>query len=151
MLIIKPADLPKSPHYDRIKELYTQFYHEEVGLHTQLNNGYVPEWNEFDDWVAGMDKYGDTYLVCTEDEGLVTGLVCFSVSDEIGLGMVYTDPAYRQRGLASTLLEYVIQTAHDLGIPRIELTVVSLNAPAIKLYQKYGFLTSLFYMNKKVA
>ena len=65
--------------------------------------------------------------------------------------MVYTDPAYRQRGLASTLLEYVIQTAHDLGIPRIELTVVSLNAPAIKLYQKYGFLTSLFYMNKKVV
>ena len=159
MLIIRTEEgFKDSPHYEDVKSLYRSFYEEEVGLHTQLNNGYVPEWNEFDDWLAGVAKYGNSYLVCTTtDTGNITGVVFFTIGylndipAEVSLGMVYVPPEYRRKGIATELMEYVIQTAEDLSVPRIELTVVGINLPAIKLYNKFGFFTSFYYMNRKVG
>lgn len=159
MLIIQPdSDFINSPHYEEIKALYRKFYEEEIALHNQINNGYVPEWSEFDTWLENMGKYGNVYLACTTTaEGAITGLTFFSIGYidnvpmELSLCMVYVAVEHRRKGYATELLEYVVQTAEERNVPRIELTVVGVNLPAIKLYSKFGFFTSFYYMNRKIA
>ena len=52
----------------------------------------------------------------------------------------YVDPIHRGKGIGKTLLEKGITLAEkDEKIRRINLTVVSDQAPAIRLYEKMGF------------
>lgn len=47
--------------------------------------------------------------------------------------------AFRGQGIAPKLISTVFEWATDIGISRLELTVIKENAKAIKLYQKMGF------------
>jgi len=58
---------------------------------------------------------------------------------QIGMG-VHDD--FTGRGVGSALLAALIDTADNwLAIKRVELTVYVDNAPAIRLYEKFGFET----------
>ena len=46
---------------------------------------------------------------------------------------------YRGIGIGTALMEYVINWAKTLDYEKISLSVFSTNAPAINLYQKFGF------------
>lgn len=48
---------------------------------------------------------------------------------------------YRGKGLGKALFETAEQWAKDVGISRLELTVVTANEPAVALYKKRGFET----------
>ncbi len=48
---------------------------------------------------------------------------------------------YRGKGLGKALFEISEQWAKDVGISRLELTVVTANEPAVALYKKRGFET----------
>ncbi|MCK6074539.1 GNAT family N-acetyltransferase [Paenibacillus silvae] len=53
---------------------------------------------------------------------------------------VYVSPAYRGEGLASRLLSEVLERGRHLeGIKQINLSVVTTNAAARRLYERYGF------------
>ena len=48
---------------------------------------------------------------------------------------------YRGKGLGKALFEISEQWAKDVGVSRLELTVVTANEPAVALYKKRGFET----------
>ena len=50
---------------------------------------------------------------------------------------LYTEPAYRRRGIASQTLRYLIDEAYARGITRISLDSTAMGRP---LYEKFGFV-----------
>ncbi len=64
-------------------------------------------------------------------------VVC--VLDEAQIVNVATSEAYRGLGLASDVLERVILECQNRNLSMISLEVRESNAPAITLYQKFGF------------
>ena len=50
---------------------------------------------------------------------------------------MYTDPAYRRRGVAYQTLDLLVRAARDKGINFITLEATDMGRP---LYEKYGFL-----------
>lgn len=62
-----------------------------------------------------------------------------------GLGAVWTDPAYRGRGLAAHLTARLAAYAHDGGTHLLHLQVESDNAAAIALYRRMGVDTHSAY------
>jgi ribosomal protein S18 acetylase RimI-like enzyme len=53
---------------------------------------------------------------------------------------VYVPKPFRQQKVATQLLEYVINLCHQAGIQMLSLEVSTANAPAIHLYEKFGFV-----------
>ena len=50
---------------------------------------------------------------------------------------LYTEPAYRRRGIAAQTLRYLIDEAYARGITRISLDSTAMGRP---LYEKFGFV-----------
>ena len=50
---------------------------------------------------------------------------------------VYTDPAYRRRGIAYKTLDLLVREARDRGVTGISLEATDMGRP---LYEKYGFV-----------
>ena len=57
-----------------------------------------------------------------------------------GLGSVWTDPAYRGRGLAAHLTARLAAAAHAEGVTLVHLQVEHDNETAIRLYRRLGFV-----------
>jgi ribosomal protein S18 acetylase RimI-like enzyme len=62
-----------------------------------------------------------------------------------GLGAVWTDPAYRGRGLAAHLTASLAAAAHADGVTLLHLQVEHDNEGAIRLYRRLGFDTHSAY------
>ena len=62
----------------------------------------------------------------------------FTHCGELGMGV---HPRYRRLGIGQQLIAHTIQKAKEIGLERIELEVFASNIPAIKLYEKLGFVT----------
>jgi GNAT superfamily N-acetyltransferase len=63
-----------------------------------------------------------------------------------GLGAVWTDPAYRGRGLAAHLTAQLAAAARARGLHLVHLQVEHDNATAIRLYRRLGFDTHSSYV-----
>ena len=61
----------------------------------------------------------------------------FEHRGELGMGVL---PPYRGLGIGQRLLSRTILRAREDGLERIELEVFASNVPAIKLYEKIGFI-----------
>lgn len=62
------------------------------------------------------------------------------------LGFMYTDEAYRGRGINAQIVESLKQWSFQNGLKEIRLTVYSDNLPAIKAYEKVGFKKHIIEM-----
>lgn len=60
------------------------------------------------------------------------------------------DEAYRRRGVATAMVEYMKRDAKDKGLDRVELDVWAFNAEALAFYEAAGFTTYRRYMEMKV-
>lgn len=56
---------------------------------------------------------------------------------------------YRRSGIGQRLITRTIQKAKEGGLERIELEVFASNVPAIKLYEKMGFVTEAVKKNAR--
>ena len=79
-----------------------------------------------------------TYYVFKEDDKILGYGGVWKVSDEGQITNIAVLPEYRKRGIASQLLEKIIEVCCD--VDRIILEVRESNIPAICLYEKYGFI-----------
>lgn len=61
----------------------------------------------------------------------------FAHCGALGMGV---HKGYRRLGIGARLLEHSLRAASELGLERIQLEVFASNTPAIKLYEKAGFL-----------
>ncbi len=79
------------------------------------------------------------YTALGRENALLGYLGTRRVLDEWEIVNVAVDPAFRREHLGSRLLETVLAEARESGVKQIFLEVREHNAPAIGLYEKYGF------------
>lgn len=79
------------------------------------------------------------YFVC-EINGKIVGHGGFTtVLDEGDITNIAVRPEFRRKGLASKILEAMIDSANKQNLAFLTLEVRSQNTPAMSLYEKYGF------------
>ncbi|SEN03322.1 GNAT family N-acetyltransferase [Paenibacillus sp. OK076] len=90
----------------------------------------------------------DYILGAYTEEGILAGTMGFKREQGIKLRHkgyiwgVYVSPSYRGCGLASRMLREVLDRGRELeGIEQINLSVVTTNESARRLYEQYGFET----------
>lgn len=79
------------------------------------------------------------FLVAQYDDKIVGYCGVYLVQDEGDITNVLVEETYRNRGIASIILENMISQLEKKGIYNITLEVRVSNEQAIHLYQKYDF------------
>jgi ribosomal protein S18 acetylase RimI-like enzyme len=64
------------------------------------------------------------------------------------LGFMYVEPRYRGKGINKIILDHLIGWSTTYGITEIVLEVYYENYPAIKAYEKAGFIKHLITMRR---
>jgi len=82
-----------------------------------------------------VDEGGKTRMVASSTLGFQS-MELYHHRAEFGI-TIHDD--YQGRGLGTTLTGYMIDIARERGIKKIDLTVVSHNKRAIRVYEKLGF------------
>ena len=84
-------------------------------------------------------------VVIAEVDGQPAGFVLFftTFSTFVGLPGLYLEdlfvrPAFRKRGIATTLMRHLARTAVERGYGRFEWSVLDWNEPAIRFYRSLG-------------
>jgi len=62
----------------------------------------------------------------------------FRTAPGLYLEDLFVEPAYRRRGVGTTLLAHVARLAVERGCARLEWAVLDWNAPAIAFYERHG-------------
>jgi [ribosomal protein S18]-alanine N-acetyltransferase len=76
------------------------------------------------------------------DDSLAGYLCTWSIGDELHIHNVVTEPGFRRRGVARTLLEGALSRGLEEGLKRAFLEVRAGNEGAIALYRSFGFETT---------
>ena len=88
---------------------------------------------------AALDNPSVAMLLALGEDGAPLGYAVLStVLDEGNLDNIAVAPAYRRQGVADALLSVVTGFGRE-HLSRLMLEVRASNAPAIALYEKYGF------------
>ncbi len=83
---------------------------------------------------------GSAEFLCAKLNGHVAGYIgLHHVLDEGYIANIAVTGAFRRMGVASALLDSILETAGRLGLAFLSLEVRVSNAPAQALYRKYGF------------
>jgi ribosomal-protein-alanine N-acetyltransferase len=95
-------------------------------------------------WSAGMFwnelANGHHYLVVTDADGLVAGYAGLTVGpDEAWVQNMAVRRDAQRSGIGRTLLGELLVEAGRSGVPRVLLEVAVDNAPAQRLYARFGF------------
>lgn len=107
------------------------------------------------EWRAWIERERTALLIATARDGVRArdaGIVVVGPHHEdgtaAGLYAVWVAPWARGRGVGGALMRAAVARAEQMGFPRILLDVGDHNAPAIALYERFGFeptgRTSLF-------
>jgi len=93
-----------------------------------------------DPWPEDMLLRMRDRITVAAEGGTVAGYLVFSsVLDEGSVDNIAVAPAFRRQGIAAQLLAGAIEKARAAGISFITLEVRASNAPAVALYERFGF------------
>lgn len=82
------------------------------------------------------------YYECAEDDGNVVGYMgMWKILDEGHITNVAVLPEYRNKGIATMLIDKMIAVCKCSEIYNMTLEVRESNLPAINLYKKFGFFS----------
>lgn len=71
---------------------------------------------------------------------IVASVTCWDIDEEtVATENIFTIPKYRNRHLASSTLQYVLDEATKRGMKRARLTVYADDTEALHMYYKFGF------------
>ena len=131
----------------RIRQLREEGAAEEIDLVPVLKDYYCRHMADktFVSWLA-MDE---ERIIGTSGMSFVEKPPWFGCpSGKIGLlSSMYTDPAYRRRGIARELLSRVMQEARDHGCGTVQITASDMG---VLLYADYGFVKNGNFMQYKI-
>jgi len=117
---VKPARLSQRGEFD----LLNQFYSE----------------HRVEAWTPLMFEMGPFYGVWRDGQLIAAAGVHFVTPFIAQIGNVFSHPRYRGRGYATAATAGVTNHLRRMGIQIISLFVVAENAPAIRIYQRQGFV-----------
>jgi ribosomal-protein-alanine N-acetyltransferase len=95
-------------------------------------------------YLAELENVGVSFCYLARDEmGQAVGFCSFwRIVDELHINNLAVLPAHRRRGIASTLLIYVLKEGALLGARSATLEVRRSNEDARRLYERFGFAAS---------
>ena len=79
------------------------------------------------------------FIVAKEDEKVIAFAMCWFIMDECHIGNIAVLPEYRNQGVATKLLDNLLEDCTEHGTNYLMLEVRVSNLPAITLYKKLGF------------
>lgn len=82
---------------------------------------------------------GDLFLVAKRSGRIVGYMVTGIGWRKADIISIAVDPEYRNMGVGRALILYTIKKLRELGAGRLELTVRTTSAAAIRLYRSFGF------------
>lgn len=92
----------------------------------------------FNTKINDISKFSKYLIYSIDDKNI--GFVDFSfIYDRIELNYIYVEKSYRNKNIASKLMDKLIEFAIDNKCINITLEVDESNNAAINLYKKYGF------------
>lgn len=100
---------------------------------------------DFENQLSGYIK-GDFFVGAFIEDSLIGVAALYheqyeKLAHKGDIGSVYVTPEYRNKGIANQLLTEIIKLAKHAGnIKHINLSVITSNEPAIKLYKGLGFV-----------
>ena len=101
----------------------------------ELINSFLKYFNTKINYISEFNKY----LIYSIDDKNI-GFIDFSfIYDRIELNYIYVEKLYRNKNIASKLMDKLIEFAIDNKCINITLEVDESNDAAINLYKKYGF------------
>lgn len=131
----------------RINQLREEGAKEDIDLRPALRDNYMRHMKDgtFVSWIA-------------EDEGKIIGTSGMSFvekppyfgcpSGKMGLlSSMFTNPAYRRKGIAKELLHRVVEEAKNYGCGTVQITASNMG---VKLYTAYGFTHNGNFMQYKL-
>lgn len=131
----------------RINQLREEGAKEDIDLRPALRDYYMRHMKDgtFVSWIA-------------EDEGKIIGTSGMSFvekppyfgcpSGKMGLlSSMFTNPAYRRKGIAKELLHRVVEEAKNYGCGTVQITASDMG---VKLYTAYGFVYNGNFMQYKL-
>ena len=131
----------------RINQLREEGAKEDIDLRPALRDYYIRHMKDgtFVSWIA-------------EDEGKIIGTSGMSFvekppyfgcpSGKMGLlSSMFTNPAYRRKGIAKELLHRVVEEAKNYGCGTVQITASDMG---VKLYTAYGFTHNGNFMQYKL-
>ena len=83
----------------------------------------------------------ETFLVARDDRTIIGYIAAYTEDDTAYIASIAVDPAYQGNGLGRLLMETVMETFAQAGVPTIGLHVREDNEAAIHLYHSLGFIT----------
>lgn len=86
-----------------------------------------------------LENRNTTYIVAKENDEIVGFAGLSTCLDEATLNNIVVKKSHRNRGIGGELLEALIELCSDLSMRTFTLEVDTENAPAIHLYEKFGF------------
>jgi RimJ/RimL family protein N-acetyltransferase len=90
-------------------------------------------------WIEKLLDCGKNFLV-SQDGTVIGHAALFPDFDRLDAEyVIFVDQRYRNRGMGSELTALAVETARNLGIENIWLTVEATNLRAIRVYKKVGF------------
>lgn len=84
-----------------------------------------------------LSKNHKLFVAVLEDK--IVGFVMVEITDEINIENVVVEKSYRNYGIGTKLLEFVMEFAKSLNIHTLSLEVSENNLTAFLLYKKFGF------------
>jgi RimJ/RimL family protein N-acetyltransferase len=104
-------------------------------------------WRSISDerrYLRSIQRYPDAAVLVAEDAGHIVGRLSLSrdphpasrhVAD---VGLMVAE-SHRRRGVGTALLDEAVTWARSAGVSKLELHVFPWNAPALGLYESFGF------------
>jgi ribosomal-protein-alanine N-acetyltransferase len=111
-------------------------------LHIE-GESFTSPWTR-DMYLAELKNVDVSFCYLARDEtGQAVGFCSFwRIVDELHINNLAVLPGYRRRGIASTLLMYVLKEGARLGARSVTLEVRRSNDDARRLYERFGFAAS---------
>lgn len=121
-----------------IRSMQAEDAREMAQMEAQIFSRPWTEQNFLETYVLA-DTFG---LVAVDSAGRIVGYcICYQSFDEGNISNVAIAPDMRRRGIADALIAEMLQEGSGRGIERFILEVRVSNAPAIRLYEKHGFVS----------
>lgn len=131
----------------RISQLREEGANEDIDLHSALKDYYLRHLADgtFVSWLA----FDGEKIVGTSGMSFVEKPPYFACpSGRIGLlSSMFTNPAYRRKGIAKELLSRVVKEAKDYGCGTVQITASDMG---VKLYTDFGFVHNQNFMQYKL-
>ncbi len=86
-----------------------------------------------------LERTWSRVWVTLEDQAIVSALITWFVADEVHVLNISTAPSRQRRGYARALFEVLLVDAPSANARIVVLEVRKGNAPAIALYESFGF------------